>query len=387
MEYLLFELKKVIKNKLTPISISILIIILGVVLFMNLHAEPKFTLQAGAKKEIAYYQTENTKLKQELLQQKKNSDVYKETKYAIRSNQKIANQDYQIQKAAQAGQWHLAYTLMWQKKKNEKKYLEENSSDQIDPAQVTEFNTKLKFFTYLKQKPLAYESQDMPVTGIQFWLHLNKQYLPYLFTLVAIFILTLLLTETYQQKLDLTRLIPLSKLRLTIIEIATGFILIGGIFLVINLLMIIAATVCAGSGSLDFPYLIQSFVNGHVTSNFVASGKLILPIIILQILDILFLVVLVRFLAKIFRAQLPTLLLSLLLVLGVNFAEITVPMFKKISAWLPMTYLNAVDSVSGNLGSLYQNPQLNFTSGIIVLLLSIIIILALTSIIENLRKS
>lgn len=387
MEYLLFELKKVIKNKLTPISISILIIILGVVLFMNLHAEPKFTLQAGAKKEIAYYQTENTKLKQELLQQKKNSDVYKETKYAIRSNQKIANQDYQIQKAAQAGQWHLAYTLMWQKKKNEKKYLEENSSDQIDPAQVTEFNTKLKFFTYLKQKPLAYESQDMPVTGIQFWLHLNKQYLPYLFTLVAIFILTLLLTETYQQKLDLTRLIPLSKLRLTIIEIAAGFILIGGIFLVINLLMIIAATVCAGSGSLDFPYLIQSFVNGHVTSNFVASGKLILPIIILQILDILFLVVLVRFLAKIFRAQLPTLLLSLLLVLGVNFAEITVPMFKKISAWLPMTYLNAVDSVSGNLGSLYQNPQLNFTSGIIVLLLSIIIILALTSIIENLRKS
>lgn len=387
MEYLLFELKKVIKNKLTPISICILIIILGVVLFMNLHAEPKFTLQAGAKKEIAYYQTENTKLKQELLQQKKNSDVYKETKYAIRSNQKIANQDYQIQKAAQAGQWHLAYTLMWQKKKNEKKYLEENSSDQIDPAQVTEFNTKLKFFTYLKQKPLAYESQDMPVTGIQFWLHLNKQYLPYLFTLVAIFILTLLLTETYQQKLDLTRLIPLSKLRLTIIEIAAGFILIGGIFLVINLLMIIAATVCAGSGSLNFPYLIQSFVNGHVTSNFVASGKLILPIIILQILDILFLVVLVRFLAKIFRAQLPTLLLSLLLVLGVNFAEITVPMFKKISAWLPMTYLNAVDSVSGNLGSLYQNPQLNFTSGIIVLLLSIIIILALTSIIENLRKS
>lgn len=387
MEYLLFELKKVIKNKLTPISISILIIILGVVLFMNLHAEPKFTLQAGAKKEIAYYQTENTKLKQELLQQKKNSDVYKETKYAIRSNQKIANQDYQIQKAAQAGQWHLAYTLMWQKKKNEKKYLEENSSDQIDPAQVTEFNTKLKFFTYLKQKPLAYESQDMPVTGIQFWLHLNKQYLPYLFTLVAIFILTLLLTETYQQKLDLTRLIPLSKLRLTIIEIAAGFILIGGIFLVINLLMIIAATVCAGSGSLNFPYLIQSFVNGHVTSNFVASGKLILPIIILQILDILFLVVLVRFLAKIFRAQLPTLLLSLLLVLGVNFAEITVPMFKKISAWLPMTYLNAVDSVSGHLGSLYQNRQLNFTSGIIVLLLTIIIILALTSIIENLRKS
>lgn len=71
MAYLLFELKKVIKNKLTPISISILIIILGVVLFMNLHAEPKFTLQAGAKKEIVYYETENTKLKQELLQQKR----------------------------------------------------------------------------------------------------------------------------------------------------------------------------------------------------------------------------------------------------------------------------------------------------------------------------
>lgn len=126
---------------------------------------------------------------------------------------------------------------------------------------------------------------------------------------------------------------------------------------------------------------------GQMISHFVASGKLILPIIILQILGILFLVVLVRLFARIFRTQLPTLLITLLLVLGVNTAEIAVPMFKQISAWLPMTYLNAVETVSGQLGSLYQNPQLNFTSGLIGLLCSAIIILTLTSIIENLRTS
>lgn len=386
MEYLLFELKKVIKNKLALISISILIIISGIVLFMNLHAESEFTLQAGAKKEITYYQVENAKLKKKLLQQKKNSDLYRETKHAIKINEKIASQDYQIQQAAQANKWHRAYTLMWEKKKKEKKYLEAIDSNQINQAQVKELNTKLDFFTYLKLKPLAYENQDMPVTGIQFWLHLNKQYLPYLFTLVALFILTLLFTENYKQKLNPTKLIPISKLRLTSTEITAGLILIGGSFLVINLLMFIAATFCAGSGSLEFPYLTHSFVNGKVTNNFVASGKLILPIITLQILGILFLVVLVRLFAKIFRTQLPTLLFTLLLVLGVNIAEIAVPIFKKISAWLPMTYLNAVDSASGYLGLIYQNSHLNFASGIIVLLFSTIVILGLTFIIESLQK-
>lgn len=159
MEYLLFELKKVIKNKLALISISILIIISGIVLFMNLHAESEFTLQAGAKKEITYYQAENAKLKKKLLQQKKNSDLYRETKYAIKINEKIASQDYQIQQAAQANKWHRAYTLMWEKKKKEKKYLEAIDSNQINQAQVKELNTKLDFFTYLKLKPLAYERQ------------------------------------------------------------------------------------------------------------------------------------------------------------------------------------------------------------------------------------
>lgn len=386
MEYLLFELKKVIKNKLALISISILIIISGIVLFMNLHAESEFTLQAGVKKEITYYQAENAKLKKKLLQQKKNSDLYRETKYAIKINEKIASQDYQIQQAAQANKWHRAYTLMWEKKKKEKKYLEAIDSNQINQAQVKELNTKLDFFTYLKLKPLAYENQDMPVTGIQFWLHLNKQYLPYLFTLVALFILTLLFTENYKQKLNPTKLIPISKLRLTSTEITAGLILIGGSFLVINLLMFFTATFCAGSGNLEFPYLTHGFVNGKVTNNFVASGKLILPIITLQILGILFLVVLVRLFAKIFRTQLPTLLFTLLLVLGVNIAEIAVPMFKKISAWLPMTYLNAVDSASGYLGLIYQNSHLNFASGIIVLLFSTIVILGLTFIIESLQK-
>lgn len=385
MVYLLFQLKKVVKNKLTPICLSILVLILGVVLFLNLRTAPQFTLQAGAQNEGMYYQTENAKLKQNLKQQKKNSDLYQETEQDINSNQKIANQDYQIKKAAQAAKWQLAYTLMWQKKQHEKQHLE-NIADQIDPAQVAETNNKLKFFAYLKRKPLAYESQDMPVTGIQFWLHLNEQYLPYLFTLVALFILTLLLTEPYHQKLDLTRLNPISKWRQTITEVSAGLILLGSSFLVINLLMIIAATIFAGSGNLAFPYLTYKFVNGRMITNFVASSNLFLPIVVLQFLGLLFLVVLVRFLAKIFRAQLPTLLLAILLVLGVNVAVIAVPMLRKISAWLPVTYLNAVDTVSGRLGMLYQNPQLNFSLGIIVLLSSTVIILALTRIVELTRS-
>ena len=375
MSYLAFQLKKVFKNKLTPVCLAILLLLMGIVLFMNIRTNPQFSLQAGAKSEIAYCQKEINR-QQRLLKhdkQKSKTEVYHDTKAAIKQNQDAVKQDKQVQKAANKGNWRKAYTIMWQQKKQEQT-ITSNGQDSTGLNSRTNVEKKLQFFNYLRHEPLPYESQDMPVTGWQFLLQLNQQYLPYVFTLVALFLLTLLLTDSYHQKLDTAQLLPLEKNNLMISNTIAGIVLTLGSFLGINLVLFIVASLISGTGSLSFPYIVVQYTVSGPLIKCVTTGSFIIKVIVLQALTLIFDVVLVQFLARIFRDKLPALLIAILLVPGLNIATMIVDSLRKICAWLPMTYLNAVDIVSGNLGMNYQNVQLNFTTGLLTLCCSILII-------------
>ena len=58
---------------------------------------------------------------------------------------------------------------------------------------------------------------------------------------------------------------------------------------------------------------------------------------------IFFIVALTRLLACIFSDKMTTLLVALLVGPGINLATMIVEPLKRISAWMPMTYLNSVD--------------------------------------------
>ena len=121
MSYLAFQLKKVFKNKLTPVCLAILVLIMGIVLFMNIRTNPQFSLQALSKSEIAYRQKEINR-QQRLLKhdkQKSKTEVYNDTKAPIRQNQDVVKQDKQVLNAANKGNWRNAYTILWHQKKQE----------------------------------------------------------------------------------------------------------------------------------------------------------------------------------------------------------------------------------------------------------------------------
>ena len=153
-----------------------------------------------------------------------------------------------------------------------------------------------------------------------------------------------------------------------------GIVLTLGSFLGINLVLFIVASLISGTGSLSFPYIVVQYTVSGPLIKCVTTGSFIIKVIVLQALTLIFDVVLVQFLARIFRDKLPALLIAILLVPGLNIATMIVEPLRKISAWLPMTYLNAVDIVSGNLGMNYQNVQLNYTTGLLTLCCSILII-------------
>lgn len=386
MSYLAFQLKKVFKNKLTPVCLAILLLLMGIVLFMNIRTNPRFSLQAVAKSEIAYCQKEINR-QQRLLKhdkQKSKTEIHNDTKAAIKQNQDVVKQDKQVLNAANKGNWRKSYTIMWHQKKQEQT-ITSNGRDSAGLNSKINIEKKLQFFNYLRHEPLPYESQDMSVTGWQFLLQLNQQYLPYVFTLVALFLLTLLLTDSYYQKLDTAQLLPLEKNNLMISNTIAGIVLTLGSFLAINLVLFIVASLISGTGSLSFPYIVGQYTGGRPLIECVSTGSFIIKVIVLQALTFIFDVVLVQFLARIFRDKLPALLIAILLVPGLNIATMIVEPLRKICAWLPMTYLNAVDIVSGNLGMNYQNVQLNYTTGLLTLCSSILIITIMISLSSHIK--
>lgn len=386
MSYLTFQLKKVFKNKLSPVCLAVLFLLMGIVLFMNIRTNLQFSLQALSKSEIAYRQKEINR-QQRLLKhdkQKSKTEVYHDTKSTIKQNRDVIKQDKQVINAANKGNWRKAYTIMWRQKKQEQS-ITSNGQDSAGLNSKINIEKKLQFFNYLRQEPLPYESQDMPVTGWQFLLQLNQQYLPYVFTLVALFLLTLLLTDSYHQKLDTAQLLPLKKNNLVISNTTAGIVLTLGSFLGINLVLFILASLISGTGSLSFPYIVGQYTGSRPLIECVSTGSFIIKVIVLQALTFIFEVVLVQFLARIFCDKLPALLIAILLIPGLNIATMIVEPLRKICAWLPMTYLNAVDIVSGNLGMNYQNVQLNYTTGLLTLCCSILIITIMISLFSYIK--
>ena len=51
-----------------------------------------------------------------------------------------------------------------------------------------------------------------------------------------------------------------------------------------------------------------------------------------------------------------------------------------------MTYLNAVDVVNGKLSLQYQNEQINFQTGLVVLLSGTVLMITLTAIISSFQE-
>lgn len=384
MPYFNFQFKKILKDKLTLISFVIVTLILCVVFLMNKSTAPSFSLENEANQEISYIKHITSRLKKDSRSYRKNSDIDKENKLAIKNNKKIINQDHAIITATKENNWYEAYKIRWKQEK--KMLLLQTKSDQIDPQLNTETRKNILFYDYLKKHPIPYENQNMPITGWQFLFHINAQYLPYLLIIVLVFLLSMLFTSGYRKQMNLSTLIPLSDNKLALVEVLTGITLASVNYLLINLILFILATFFSGTGTLSFPYITYSFINNEFTPKFVSTGSLIFHISSIQLLVLIFLVILVRFLATIFHEKLPTILIAVLSTLGVNIAIQGVSSLQLLSTWLPMTYLNAVNVTTGYLGYLYHNPNLNYKSGIITLLSNILILSFVTEFIRRFRR-
>ncbi|RMC45258.1 hypothetical protein [Lactobacillus sp. ESL0230] len=378
MSYFGFQFKKITKHNLTIIASCILIIISFGVLFLNANQiDSGESIKGQIQGNIVIQKNNIAQDKQALKKYSPTGEGYRQTKIALKQTKKQLQANQALIKHINKGQWRPVYKeKIKESNKMKTTGLSERNLDFVSGIK--------KRYQYLVKHPLPYES-DAAVTGIQFWSDLNGTYWPILFTLVIIFILTYLYTDAYKNGLDITTALPINVMRKQLSNSLVGLAISCLLYLLLSLLVFTGASLIFGTGNLQYPAIIHHLVNGRQTVAVVPLATLIPQILILQFLEFIFLVLFIQLLAKLLHNQLPTLLLAVLLVVGIGLATTIIEPLAQIAQWLPNTYLNAINVVSGVVADNLDNYHINFTSGVGTLLIGSLVLFSLICLLERTR--
>lgn len=379
MAYFSLQLKKVIKNNLTIIISCILLIISFGVLYLNAtQINNGNSIKGDAQGNIAMQQNIIAQDKRELKTYSPSGESYRKTKSALKEAQKQLQGYQAIVKHIDNGQWLPVYKAKINEiNKIKTTNLSDKERDFIMGAR--------KRYQYLIDHPMPYES-DAAVTGNQLLLDLNQSYWPILFTLVIILILTYLYTETYKNGLDFSTVLPINKTNKLLINSLAGLVLSCAMFFLLSLLVFAGASLIFGTGNLQYPTIIYHLVNGHQIVTLAPLATLVSKFLVLQFLGFIFLALFVQLLAKLLHNQLPTLLLAVLIVVGMELAITVIVPFAQIAQWIPSTYLNPFKVVSGQTAYSLNNNQISFASGVITLLVGTLVLIILIYLLDKARN-
>ncbi|KJY54965.1 hypothetical protein JF76_13360 [Lactobacillus kullabergensis] len=374
--YFSLQLKKVTKHNLSIISVVILSLIsFGLLYMKSTQLSGTGSLKGDAQGQIAMKKEALQADRQALKRYSPQGKSYKATEKDIKQTEKELKKDQAFVDNINHNHWKRVYETKL--KRDQKGKLTDLSSDEKDGHKSVILRLK-----YLIAHPMPYES-DSAVTGIQFLLDLNENYLPVLFSLVMIFVLTYLFTGSYKNGLNISTVLPINRLQSTLTNNIVGLLVVSFIFLLLNLLVFGGAASIFGTGRSDYPYIIHHLVNDHLVPGIIPTAKLLPQAAILQLLNFIFMVLFVQLAAKIFHNQLPTLLVSLLLLLGGHFITIFIIPLEKIAQWLPGTYLGVLNVVSNQTAYAMDNSAINFSNGVFTLILSSILLFLLVLLIDR----
>ncbi|TSO26937.1 hypothetical protein [Lactobacillus sp. LL6] len=367
MNYLKFQIKKVTKNNLIIITVGLLIVLSFVVLILNKNAATQMSLESEAYGNQALQQKNIKESKADLKNFPKNSERYKVAQEDLTSNEAELEKTNTLIKELKNKNWEKVYKIKYSNLLKADKYtFQDKSATQTEKFYL---NKNLALFAYLKRHPLPYQT-DPPSEGYMFLTDLNQLYLPIIFSVIAVFMLTQLYTSSYKNKVDIDSLIPLQSNKKILYNSLSGVIIVGFIYILVNLLVFIGSSILFGTGSIDYPfYIYTSESAGYYTP----VRNIFMPSIILSFLGIGFIVVMMQLISKLLKDQLPTLFIGIVLLVGFNMATAFIVPLKNIAPYLPTTYLNSIKTVSGELAFQIGNFNVNYTNGVISLFTGIVI--------------
>ena len=353
MAYFELQFKKVFKNTLTWLILSIVLICAGFILGYNALKGDQTTIR---------YQ-----INQDLSKQKQSQANLPTVKNQNRNER-------QILKALDNENWDHAYELMIRQNNRQAAQVKIGGADLRQ--EIKQKNARLHA---LKKANLPEQNEQHPKQGWLFLFKLSEGFLPAMIIVMLCFILSNIFASKYVDHLNRAVLLP--NKHNAILDIILGLLIAFSLTLFICVLIWGLCSLLFGSGSLSYP-IQRVILSGSFKSTYQPLSVWLKPALVLSILVCIFIVILLLLLAQITRNQLSCLFLALFILLGGAILPFILQSTSGIGGmaktalvqYIPMIYLLSTQVTNGNLATKFNNPQLNFAFGCIVLIVSIVIL-------------
>ena len=372
MKYFLINVKKIYKNKLNSIPVFIIILFLVFLYVGNLKsATIEFDLDSPISiKEDINSTSEQIKLfeknlksvssdREEYINIKNDLNLAKERKECLENKLKA----YKNRERQQFYQ----NDIRLKKIDLEANKYESDYDDEF--LQTTKLNEKYSLYQY--ENKLGFDDRFTPVQGISYIILIVNNYLSIILIVMMAFILSSLYCSNYFNGIDISIIVPMKQVNRIMTKLMVGcFVGISATLLV----LIISGTL--GSigtefGSLKSPiltYCASGICEYEPIINFMMSW------IIMSILSMLFISNVIFVLSVLLKKRISCFFSSLLFLFACTWGCTKIAPIFSIVHLIPTTYLNCLQVLSGEIGYLTQNNNINALTGIIVLLVCNIVL-------------
>jgi len=370
MKYFLINVKKIYKNKLNSIPVFIIILFLVFLYVGNLKsATIEFDLDSPISiKEDINSTSEQIKLfeknlksvssdREEYINIKNDLNLAKERKECLENKLKAyKNRD-----------WYQFYQNDIRLKKIDLEANKYESDYDDEFLQTIKLNEEYSLYQY--ENKLGFDDRFTPVQGISYIILIVNNYLSIILIVMMAFILSSLYCSNYFNGIDISIIVPMKQVNMTKLMVGC-FVGISATLLV----LIISGTL--GSigtefGSLKSPiltYCASGICEYEPIINFMMSW------IIMSILSMLFISNVIFVLSGLLKKKTSCFFSSLLFLFACTWGCTKIAPIFSIVHLIPTTYLNCLQVLSGEIGYLTQNNNINALTGIIVLLVCNIVL-------------
>lgn len=372
MNYFLINVKKIYKNKLNSIPVFIIILFLVFLYVGNLKSA---TIEFDLDSPISIKEDINSTSKQIKLFEKnlKSISLDSEEYINIKNDLNLAKERKEYLenklKAYKNKDWHQFYQNDIRLKKIDLEANKYESDYDDEFLQTIKLNEEYSLYQY--ENKLGFDDRFTPVQGISYIILIVNNYLSIILIVMMAFILSYLYCSNYFNGIDISIIVPMKQVNRIMTKLLVGcFVGISATLLV----LIISGTL--GSigtefGSLKSPiltYCASGICEYEPIINFMMSW------IIMSILSMLFISNVIFVLSVLLKKRTSCFFSSLLFLFACTWGCTKIAPIFSIVHLIPTTYLNCLQVLSGEIGYLTQNNNINASTGIIVLLVCNIVL-------------
>lgn len=372
MKYFLINVKKIYKNKLNSIPVFIIILFLAFLYVGNLKsATIEFDLDSpvsikedinSTSEQIGLFENNLKSISldsEECINIKNDLNLAKERKECLENKLKAyKNRD-----------WHQFYKNDIRLKKIDLEANKYESDYDDEFLQTTKLNEKYSLYQY--ENKLGFDDRFTPVQGISYIILIVNSYLSIILIVMMAFILSSLYCSNYFNSIDISIIVPMKRVNKIMTKLIVGCFV--GISVTLFVL-IISGTL--GSIGTEFGSLKSSILTYSTSGirTYEPIRNFMMSWIIMSILSMLFISNVIFVLSVLLKKRISCFFSSLLFLFACTWGCTKIAPIFSIVHLIPTTYLNCLQVLSGEIGYLTQNNNINALTGIIVLLVCNIIL-------------